>query len=95
MAPSQRIPGVRHHGLPDVEHDERGRPRPPSVCAGWLVALPMVVEATRAYGWAKNGLLSEFYGGFPLPRSLFDSIDVFSYEVEKVKAAVMKEASDG
>lgn len=87
MAPSRRSGRFLHHGFPcDVERD---------ICPGWLVSLPMVIEATRAFGWAKIGLLKEFYEGQTLPKVLFDAIDVFSFEVETVKAAIMKDASDG
>ena len=94
VPPRERTDRVRTHRLPMLALDEYDKKCHTPTCPGWLISLPQVHEAVRAHNWAKNGHLSHFYEGADLPRILFDAIDIFDYEVERVKVAIVKEAGD-
>ncbi len=83
LEPSHRTGTFAHRRVP-IETD---------VCPGWLISLPQVLEAARAYGWRQQ--LDQFYEGQLPTAVLMDAIDVFSNEVEAVKAAVLSDAREG
>lgn len=88
VPPAQRT-GCFVGALPDMDVDEYGIGIPLEICPGWLITLPQVQEAARAYGW--RTMLPEFYDGAKLPRILFDAIDLFANEIGEVKQAQFDE----
>lgn len=82
LPPGKRSGTFRSDKLPAVESD---------MCPGWLITLPQALEAARASGWRTQ--LGQFYEGLEPTGVLMDAIDVFSHEIEVVKAAIMADAS--
>lgn len=62
----------------------------PTVCVGYSVTLPEVLEAGRALGWKQDGHLTELYDGEPVTQSLRDAVDVLANECKKVEALAAK-----
>ncbi len=57
----------------------------PSVCPGYSTSLPEVIEASRALDWRRDGMLSEFFAGEPVPETAKTFIDLLSYEIRNVE----------
>lgn len=66
----------------------------PDVCPGYLVQLPQVEEAYRAYSWRKEGALREFYGGQPLTPLAKFAIDTAAGEARAVEQHCIREARE-
>ncbi len=60
------------------------------VCPGWLIQSPQANEAVRASGWAKDGLLREFYEGEEPTGLLFDCMDIVRSSISELEAHVLK-----
>ena len=82
--------------IPESERDAKGKvPIPealfwgddekPDVCSGYLVQLPQVIEAARAYGWRKDGALREFYDGKPLAPLTKTALDIMGQSLREVE----------
>lgn len=50
----------------------------PDLCPGYLIQLPQVGEAVRAFTWRKDGALREFYDGRPITPLAKFAIDTFA-----------------
>ena len=57
----------------------------PPVCAGYLAAMPQVIEAVRARHWREKGALREFYDGQPLTELAKHCIDLVDGEMHAVE----------
>ncbi|HEY1813018.1 MAG TPA: hypothetical protein VGG74_11795 [Kofleriaceae bacterium] len=82
-----RLPSWRPRAFPD----ESGAG---DVCAGYLVRLPEVIEAARAYTHWSNGELAAFCGSLP-PELLVISIEIIAGSIAELNVATMKPASQG
>ena len=49
----------------------------PTVCPGYLVQLPQVIEAARASAWRRDGALAQFYDG-PIGELAKQCIDIMA-----------------
>ncbi len=75
--PGQAMP----HYFPEMSLD---------VCPGYLMTLPKVVEAGRAYMHWDQRTLEQHYEGDELTRCLLDSLEVVKVAVSNVEAHAMR-----
>lgn len=78
--------------IPPDRHFVGDRPFPEaSVCPGYLIRLPEVVEAARALIWAKRGGVEPLYGRGRLPPGLVDAVDILDSARNEVEARSFRE----
>lgn len=61
----------------------------PSVCGGYLVSMPQVIESARAASWRKEGALAQFYDT-PLTDLAKFCIDIVAAEFRAVEQALIR-----
>jgi len=81
--------------LPSTQHLAGDRPFPEAtVCPGYLVRLPEVVEAARARSWTKRGGLTPLYGSKKLPMVALDAIDILESAANEQEARSFRERQE-
>lgn len=81
--------------LPQRQWLEGDRPYPEaSVCPGYSIRLPEVLEAARALAWSKRGGLVPLYGVRRLPPAAVDAIDILDGAASKVERELMRKAAE-
>ncbi len=90
--PVPERPALRCGWLSESRHSSGGDPYPEaSVCPGYLVRLPEVIEAARALSWQKRGGLVPLYGNRALPPAATDALDVLEGARNEAEAARFRE----
>lgn len=84
-----RLPGNRYQG-PTLSADLA----PDTVCPGYLITLPQVVEATRAFGWSEKGQLREFCDGETPTELLRVCVEVLGGVTGEAQITKMREARE-
>lgn len=65
----------------------------PRVCAGYVCALPEVIEASHAAAWKKDGELTQFLEGAMCTPDLRHAITLLEIEQSRVLAFAAKEST--
>lgn len=68
------------------EYDPETRKPTTPVCAGYVCALPEVIEASHAYFFLKNGGLTQFTGNEPPSEALLSAVTTLETEHDKLLA---------
>ena len=56
----------------------------PTMCPGYTISLPEVIEAGRAMLWRNHGQLQELYD-VPITQALRDCVDILNFEIKRVE----------
>jgi hypothetical protein len=66
-----------------------------TVCPGYLVSLPQVIEASHAHVWFDKGQLTEFCDGKQPTRAMRDCVDILDCSIAEANAAAVRNAKKG
>lgn len=67
----------------------------PDICPGYLVQLPQVIDAVRAYSWRKDGALREYFGTSQITDLSRTAIDIVGGEFKAVEQYRIRKSREG